>query len=200
MMGKTHFVIGVAAALAVTRPTTPQGCVAAVVGGAMGGVLSDLDLKHRREIQDALVARLLALGLVILALLIDFSLQDGLTEQLRRRDRLTLTAGLLLFALLCLFGMTQQHRGFLHSLAALALLSLAVWMFSPPLLRPFAAGFGSHLVIDLPNKRPLRLFWPLRRGVCLHLTPVDGPADHALLLFGLSATAVYLAYAVVGMG
>ena len=43
MLGKTHLALGVAAAAAVLQPSTVPECLTAVLSGAVGGVLCDID-------------------------------------------------------------------------------------------------------------------------------------------------------------
>lgn len=71
-----------------------------------------------------------------------------------------------------------SHRGRTHSLvgiAAFAALVLALWSILgwathrvgdgsgdlAVLLTSAVAGYASHLILDLPNRKPLQLFWPL---------------------------------------
>ena len=52
MMGKTHLFMGITAAAVLTRPDTVGGCLAALMGGAVGGVLSDIDVKSGKGRRD----------------------------------------------------------------------------------------------------------------------------------------------------
>ena len=48
----------------------------------------------------------------------------------------------------------------------LCLFTWAVNLIYPPMSMSFLAGYGSHLVLDLLNKRPLKLLYPLDDGIC----------------------------------
>lgn len=49
MLGRTHFFIGTAAALAVLQPQTVPALVAGAGAAAIGGLISDIDVAlHRR--------------------------------------------------------------------------------------------------------------------------------------------------------
>lgn len=52
MLRKTHISIGIATALAFIRPTTVPSCLFAVMGGAIGGWLPDIDLNTRKKINE----------------------------------------------------------------------------------------------------------------------------------------------------
>ena len=69
MMGKTHFTIGLATALAVTQPQSVGECMVALIGGSLGGVIADNDTLQRSH---AVKGHLIALKTTFLALLIDF--------------------------------------------------------------------------------------------------------------------------------
>ena len=51
MLRKTHISIGIATALAVIHPTSIAGCLCAIMGGAIGGWLPDVDLNTRKKIK-----------------------------------------------------------------------------------------------------------------------------------------------------
>ena len=54
----------------------------------------------------------------------------------------------------------------------------------PDAVQYFAAGFLSHLVIDLLNRKRVHLFYPLGRGVCLNLCSSRGLVNRILFLSG----------------
>ena len=51
MMGMTHIFIGTASAMAVSSPHTVSGCFAAMIGGAAGGFISDIERLLLRELK-----------------------------------------------------------------------------------------------------------------------------------------------------
>ena len=76
------------------------------------------------------------------------------------------------------------HRGFSHSLLALVLETACVQLVFPEAALPFAAAFASHVLLDLMNKRPVRLFFPAKKGVCLGWFYADGLANKAFAAIG----------------
>ena len=46
MQGKTHVATGIAASLVILHPTTVTGVIGSVVGGAIGGWISDIDCRR----------------------------------------------------------------------------------------------------------------------------------------------------------
>ena len=49
---------------------------------------------------------------------------------------------------------------------------------------PFAAAFASHQILDLMNKRPVRLLYPLKKGFSLGLFYADRLANRVFALAG----------------
>ena len=47
MLGRTHFVLGMASALVITHPQTVPGVLTAMTAGAIGGWIVDVDIKNR---------------------------------------------------------------------------------------------------------------------------------------------------------
>ena len=192
MMGKTHLFVGAATALAFTRPDTPEGCVTAMIGGALGGIISDIDMHDNRTKKDALYARMFVLGLIAVTLLTGKGEPNGIVAEFSSSLDRTTVMGAGLFILLCIFGVLQPHRKFTHSVIAAAAYSASVGMMYMPLCIPFAAGIVSHIAIDMLNKKKLQLFWPLKTGVGFNLCYSNKLADKLFLIAGVAAT-VYFA-------
>jgi membrane-bound metal-dependent hydrolase YbcI (DUF457 family) len=76
-------------------------------------------------------------------------------------------AGLAGFVITCVFASGSGHRGFSHSLLAMALETVFIWLIFPAVAAPFTIAFASHVLLDMLNKRSVRLFYPAKRGFCL---------------------------------
>lgn len=188
MMGKTHIFCGIAAALALTRPESPEACLTAIVGGAAGGILSDIDLKDRNGKNDALYSRLIAAGIIATALVTDIAAGVGVIDRIKSSFDRESVLGTGVFLILCIIGILQPHRKFTHSAIAMFLYSASVGMMYLPLCVPFAAGFVSHLALDILNKKPILLFWPLKTKVCFGICYSNKFCDKLLLTCGILAT------------
>ena len=191
MNSRTHLVCGVAAALTLLRPVTAQGIFLAVIGGSVGGVLPDIDLLSKEGRDEILPSQVTALWTAVILLTADFFLHTGICDSVLARERTAVLLGAALFVTFGVLGALTAHRTFTHSLVGWLLYSVSVRIFCPLLLPAFAAGFGSHLVLDLLNHRKVTLFYPTRAGFCLDLCRSDGLAD-ALLFFLCSALVLCL--------
>lgn len=194
MMGKTHLFMGITAAAVLTRPDTVGGCLAALMGGAVGGVLSDIDVKPGKGSRDDPDARVMAGGICVLALVADYLMGSGIMAELSARGWERMYLGLGCLALLCILGYFQPHREFTHSFLALILFGGAVGLISPTIQPAFAAGFFSHIVLDILNRRPIRLLFPIGTGFCLKLCYADKTVNRALMYFGIMFTALFYLY------
>ena len=105
-----------------------------------------------------------------------------------------LIAGIALFVVLTFLGGRTEHRSFAHSLVAGAAFAAAMYLICPPLLPFFAIGLVSHALLDILNKKPVRLFWPSRHGIALGLCGAKGTANTALMMFGAAAAIALLVW------
>lgn len=198
MMGKTHIAVGVAAALLVAQPVGLGSSLVAVIGGSTGGVLCDIEVHSNRKCRDAFYARLLVLAIVLGAVLVDVLVAGPLTTHIRHADSAVLGFGTAVVLGTATYArVASNHRGFSHSLLALLLYSGGIAIIYAPLVPVFALGFVSHIALDILNKKPVQLFFPLRRGnVCLGLCYASGATNSAFLALGTLASLAGLGLAI----
>lgn len=194
MMSKTHIAVGMATALAIAQTGSVESCVAAVVGGSLGGIIADCDIHPSRAHKDALVGRLIVVGIAVVALLADRYANAGLCDYLVAHLGVPLLAGVALFAALTFLGGHTDHRSFTHSLAAMACFCLAVYLAFEPLLSYFAIGYASHLALDITNKQGIQLLWPLRKNLSLGWCRAKGVANTVVMAVGFAVSVLLLAY------
>ena len=104
------------------------------------------------------------MGIVAIAALIEDHLLDaGMWRSLGHGGYLW-CVGLAGLVLTLAFASVSSHRGFSHSLAALALEAASLWLIFPRTALPFAIAFTSHVLLDLMNKKSVRLAYPAKKG------------------------------------
>lgn len=194
MTGKTHVVVGAAAGLVAASALAPSGTspaalACAAAGGALGGMLPDLDVRSTAHPLQERLARLGCAALLVLALGAEAVAGWPLARRAAAAGLGSVALGAVVLLALCCAARLSAHRGFSHSLAALAGFAAATWLVCPPLAAPVAAGMASHLALDLLGRRPVRLLWPARRGSCLGLCKTDGIVEACCLVAGLAAAA-----------
>lgn len=194
MMSNAHIAVGVASALAVAQTGSVESCIAAIIGGSVGGLVADCDITPSRAHKDALRGRLIVVGIAAAALVADSQSGAGVCSWLVDHLGLKLIAGVLLFAALTFIGARTEHRSFTHSLVALASFTLAMWLACEPVAPYFAVGYASHLLLDVTNKQGVKLLYPLDVKVSLGLCTAKGLANKVSCVAGIAAAAILLWY------
>lgn len=167
MLSKAHITIGMAAAFTIMAPESVPEALPVITGASLGCLICDLDCDNPREKQDSSHWRILMAVVAAAALFEDYHIDAGMWRTLAQSGSYEWCAGAAAFALLCAFASISSHRGFSHSLAALALETLALRLVFPAAAAPFAIAFATHVILDMTNKRPVRVLYPFRKGVCL---------------------------------
>lgn len=194
MMSKTHIAVGVASALTIAHTGSVESCLAAILGGSIGGIIADCDITPSRAHKDALIGRLAVVGIAVVSLAVDYHFSAGICDYIVGNVGMKTIAGVVLFAALTFVGGHTDHRSFTHSLVAMASFCGACYLACEPLLPFFAMGYASHLVLDVTNHQPIRLFWPARKGVSIGLCLAKGVANSVVLGVGLVACVMLIAY------
>ena len=219
MMSKTHIAVGVACGLAIAPTGSIESCVAAIVGGSVGGIMADCDITPSKAHKDALIGRLIVVALVFVCLAIDYGADyagwlpsslsaslssvgffaglgpgQGICDYLLAHLGLPLVSGIALFVVLTFLGGHTDHRSFTHSLVAMAAFCFAAYLVCEPLLPFFTVGYASHLALDITNKQGIRLFWPHKAHLSLGWCTAKGKANAVVMAVGFAAAVLLLAW------
>lgn len=192
-MSKTHLSIGMAAALAVSPFTDINSCLLVLAGGAIGGVIPDVDILDDDYKCDALIGELLSFGLLALAVFINHINHISILSSIKDHKWLAIIGGAA-FLILWMIGLSCDHRDFTHSFLSMALFTVSIALLYLPLTLPFAMGYFSHLLLDILNKKKIRLFFPHEGGICLGLCYASKIGNTVFMILGFIATAGLLVY------
>lgn len=193
MLGKTHFVVGVATVMTVTQPERVSELILAVGIGGLGALISDIDAGTSESHHEADKITMLSVIVVLGILALDYFFHAGIMERIvENSGYMSVTMGILLFVGICAFGKEQPHRSFMHSFLALMLFSLAISLIWKKAVCYFVVGFLSHLVIDIFNKKKVRLLYPLKGGISLGLFRAYGLVNGIFFLVGSAAMVLEL--------
>lgn len=198
MMSKTHLTIGIATALAAVSVSTPADCLAVLAGGAVGGVVADVDTIKNDYKADALIGELIAAGIVAVTFLVDYFFLKDITGYISDSIWAAI-GGIIGFVVIWVIGFGTDHRTFTHSIVALALFSVCTGLVYPKLGMACFWGYVSHLVLDLLNKKGIQLFYPLKPRPCFRACYADQTANKVFMYVGLGATVLLLIFRVVLM-
>ena len=189
MLAKAHIAVGMAAAFSIMRPETVAEALPVIAGGALGCLICDLDCENKSEKSDSSHWRIVMSLVAAAALIEDHLLDAGMWRSLGQSGyylwrlfgmsgdyaaspfaagaQYLWFAGLAGFVITCVFAGGSGHRGFSHSLLAMGLETACLWLIFPAVAMPFAIAFSSHVLLDLMNKRSVRLLYPAKKGICL---------------------------------
>ena len=184
MMAKAHVTTGMAAAFTIASPHTVPEVLPVIAGASIGCLICDIDCENRAEKTDSSRWRIVMVIIAAAALIEDHLLDAGMWRALSQSSSYIWFAGMAGFALACAFASVSSHRGFSHSLLALAIMTLCMRMVFPAAALPFAIAFASHQILDLTNKRSVRLFYPAKKGLCLGWFYADRLADRIFAVAG----------------
>lgn len=203
-MGYTHAAIGAAGGLVAAiflreGDATPALYMTATIAGIVGGVAVDADVideHERRDVTDGSRSRLAAIGILIVGLLLDKSLDIGIMASILT-DHINACIGfggfLILFLIAHLIGRKIGHRTFSHSLWFILLTTICVALICPNASGYYFLGAILHLLFDLLNNQApnydksfwhgIWLLYPIKRG--------NGIALRKCKAFGRVNTALY---------
>lgn len=183
--------VGIAATLTITQPDSLYELLTATGTGALGALISDIDVDTSSSHRDANKIIFLSSAVIAVTVAADHFTNLGLIDNIAGNSSLAkIIVGALLFLVICALGKETPHRSFMHSFSALLLLDAAILLIYPPLALYFTIGFLSHLATDVFNKRKLKLFYPLKKGVSLNLFSAKGIANTIFLAIGSVVTAI----------
>ena len=197
MLGKTHIAAGIASSLVILQPSTLSGVLCSVAGGAAGGWLCDIDCRSSKISEGAVPGALFTSVITAAALFLDNKIGNGLCDYMRGHWGIVSAAGLLALVICCIYGASTSHRTFMHSFLGAFIITASMYVFCKPLALPVLAGLLSHILLDLPNKRGVQLFYPHRKKFCLNWCTSDGKTDQFLCL--LASTIAIIAASVLSI-
>ncbi len=177
MLGKAHLTIGMAAAWTLAMPESVPAALPVIAGAAAGSLICDIDCDSPRERQDASRQRILAAVITAAALIFDGATGAGMIKSVAESGNYLWCAGVAGLVLTLAFANVSSHRGFSHSLTAMAIETVFLYLLFPQAAPWFAAAFASHILLDITNKKRLRLFYPAKRGISLGLFYADRTAN-----------------------
>lgn len=198
MMGKTHLTVGIATTMLFIQPRTKNELITTIIGGAIGGVLPDIDVKIDRSNKyakkasiDALYSEISAAILSIFLAIVDYFSDFRVGYSIIRNEYLS-CVGTICFILLLIVGEKSRHRDKTHSLLFMLLFSASLLLINVPIGAATMCGYLSHLGIDLFNKSPERLFYPLKKGICFKLCHAEGLVNELMFSVGLAVLVAFM--------
>ena len=186
--------VGITAALALVHPSSTSELLLGAGAAVIGAVVSDIDSDSSETHRDANIVIGAAVAAIAALVAVESVGHFGLYRKILAQTSLmrVIPAAAVLLGI-CAFGKEQPHRSFMHSFLALALMTCCVHIILPIAALYFAAGFASHLLIDLFNRKGEQLLYPCHTGFCLHFCSADGWVNSMLLrICSLTSAALFI--------
>ncbi len=188
MMGYTHAAVGVGSGLATAMFVgngRPETIVTAAALGALGGIAADIDTKDQYDnpkMTDAGRTRLAVVGMLIIAMVTDFLLDNNLLTYINLKNYMAL-GGAAAFLVLMVLGHFCKHRTFTHSLLFVVLTTASIYCINKQASIFYGVGCCSHLILDIINKMGIPLFFPIKAGIKLGICGASGITANRMLYY-----------------
>lgn len=154
MTTKTHLLAGMVAPLILPWARIPEGIVFAFAGGALGGVIADMD-KRNNDLGDGrkkvgiVLGQICGWSMFLMAVIHDFMIQGLQYKYFMNMPVWERIFGILMFAIIFGFGITFNNGSYMHSVYMMMLLSVSMRIILPCMYIEFTLGYMTHLLLDL---------------------------------------------------
>lgn len=174
MTAKTHIAIGVGTSVAVIGSNDIKTILLGTGIAVVGALFPDIDIKESEGGKISTVV----VGIGILVILLNIVLKKSFDiEMIKDTKTLSLIA---ISILLFILGKISSHRSFTHSLLGLVIYSSLAETYVGGLVEWFAIAYISHILIDILNKKSVKLLYPFNIGFKLGLCKSDGKVNDIL--------------------
>lgn len=154
MLGKTHVSAGMAASLLVLQPVSIAPLACALLGGALGGWISDIDVRGAKLVRGTIVSVCVAALAFASRFLAEVLPGSPALQAIAPEMGPASVVGAALFAGVTLFGSFTAHRTFTHSIVGCALWYVAVCLLWPQIAPAFGIGLCAISSLTCSTKPP----------------------------------------------
>lgn len=199
MNAKTHMAVGAASAATIcllTNNTEIANVTPAICMSIFASLVPDVDANDESKFKN-LFEKFLKIVIVFAIIIYLYSLYNhiqikDLTTELFKSQFMI---GLGIFAIVCLIGYFTSHRSFTHSIIAIPIFSIGIYIiFGKELTIFYAIGMLSHDLIDCLNKESIKLFFPLQFDCSLYKCEASSGTASAIGILFTIITVMELLY------
>lgn len=192
MRCKTHIVAANTILLFAYSPKTPKELIVSLSVCTLGSIISDLDIRTSdvHKMIDGIT--IFSFITTLIAYLIDLKYNYGIFTTIKNGIMYLPIIGILLTLGITFYGSHQPHRSFLHSILGAALLTTIFYYCFGNIWKYFLVGILSHILLDLLNKKSIRLFYPSKKGYRLNLCEYGGLIDSIIFYSSIALITLQL--------
>lgn len=186
MTAKTHLAIGCATSLLITQPATPRNLLLCLGISSVGSVISDIDIASSESKKGFKKVLAIVTVCIILIFIGDIFLGTDIIARFKSdKNIVRLLGGFMFILAVCIFGAHCPHRSFMHSLPGVILITIGTSIIFPVTAPYMAVAMCSHILIDMLNKKKIRLLYPLKKvRVGFNLCYSDGLVNKLMFYIG----------------
>ncbi len=196
MTAKTHIAVGCAANLLLFQPSTLRNLILCVGVSTIGSVICDVDCKvseSKNGLKKVIAIVCLSLVLILTA---DHFFGTDIILYFKSNEHLSrLITGFAVVLGISVFGAYQPHRSFMHSVSAVLLMT-AGFLIMLPIAAPYLAiSMSSHILIDMLNKKKIKLLYPLKKvRVGFNLCYSDGLVNKLMFIIASAVSFIQIGF------
>lgn len=101
-----------------------------------------------------------------------------------KNDLKILGISLIVFLVVLILAINSEHRGFSHSLLAMSIEGISLGIILPTIIPSFIIAYISHLLLDVLNKKPIKILFPSEREFCLNWFYASKTANNVFMVIG----------------
>lgn len=192
MRTRTHAVVSSALSLAILRPNNIEELVLTVAVSAIGGTICDIDATTKETKKKTTIGIIGFVLLLLIGYYIDYKNSYNIFNLFINNNPYISIIGLILILIICFYGMDKPHRSFLHSILCFILLTSITYICFNNIYLPFIIGFISHILLDILNKREVKLLYPSNRGISLKKCSYNGKEDIIIFITSTIITIILI--------
>ena len=192
MTAKTHTACASALTLVLIQPNNIKYLTLSIAGSIIGGIIPDIDSKNSETNQIFDKVTIITLLTIAICIALEYYFNIGLYKLIAKKTNIIeLSLSLVLFFIMCIIGSRTHHRSFTHSIIGLIIFSYILSISLPKIfIESFIIGYISHIFLDLLNHKGLKLFFPIKKRLCLDLCDSDGLTNN--IIFYTSIITIFI--------
>ena len=187
MTAKTHIATGTCLTVLMMQPDSIKYLTLGIAGGVIGSIIPDIDSKNSDVNQLFDKVTIITLLTIVICSFIEYFFHIGIYKLIfKKNNKEEIIISSILFFIMCIIGSRTHHRSFTHSIIGLILYTFIISISLPKIIiNSFVIGYVSHILLDLLNRKGIKIFYPFKKRYCLDLCDSDGIINNTMFYISL---------------
>lgn len=179
MVGRTHLVVGITSAAAVSSFTNIKCSFIFLIGAVIGSLTPDIDLDN------TIISKYANKIIISISVFLSVFLFTHIKLNSINLQNHFISLGLFIISMASLISRITGHRMFSHSLLGLSTFSYGIYIMCKPIFVGFVVGYVSHILVDLLNYQGEALVFPFRASCSFKLCKAGGIVDKSIFVISI---------------